>query len=53
METDSIQLGIVLTQVMAELKAKNSAKKKDRLFFHLIFVFMQNKFEVIISKEKI
>lgn len=51
METDGIQLGIVLTQVMAELKAKNSAEK--RLFFHLIFVFMQNKFEVIISKEKI
>lgn len=52
METDSIQLGIVLTQVMAELKAKNSAEKRQT-FFHLIFVFMQNKFEVIISKEKI
>lgn len=44
METDSIQLGIVLTQVMAELKAKNPVKKK-KTYFYFIFVFLQNKYE--------
>lgn len=54
METDSIQLCIVLTLVMTELQAKNSAKKKKKMtdfyFFTWFLYFGEISYEQILHK---